>query len=576
MPRAALRSSVLSAAVVLVPSCGAPEEPVSASIVTDLSAPRGLLDKATQLEVRVLEGGATCDEATGAVAGAEAAREVLKKTLASGSCPAGVRFCGEVSLTRSKAARLFAATARGGSGAPLAVGCATATIDDPTASISIKLLRYLEPAVCGDDVVQPTEQCEPDGTALCDDACQSTEILLSVGASGNATSTGKAGDKTDPFFVWPAGAGDAGRFIALYTDAAVPNVNTEVGLRVMSADLSPAKSPPALASGSIFLPKGTAFPPPATSGRQSLPRAAVLGGKYYVVFQDDVSPGNSGLDIHLRVVNSLFQSEQTSDPVFVNGDSSGEPNIQTTPAIAASADRLFVVWQDQQKGAVAGRTLLPPNNVLGSQNQISTGTGNTRPDVASTGKGWVTVWTSETGIKMRAINADGTPSGGEVAVNDSGAGAEGGRIASLPDGRFAVVWSRDGDVFVQRFDARAVPVPGDQAQPLNDVVTEGAQTQPAIAAMSAGGGAYVVAWHDASAGHVRARFVGGSEGFLYNNVNGQTTEFQASRAEGRDRASPVVASGGDVGGAPGVAIGWEDKSPSGAGVVVRRFPLPSD
>jgi hypothetical protein len=71
---------------------------------------------------------------------------------------------------------------------------------------------------------------------------------------------------------------------------------------------------------------------------------------------------------------------------------------------------------------------------------------------------------------------------------------------------------------------------------------------------------------------VRARFAGGSAGFLFNNVNGQSTEFQASRDDGRTRANPSAASGG--GGF--VVIGWEDQSMPNPGVVGRRFPLPSE
>jgi hypothetical protein len=291
-----------------------------------------------------------------------------------------------------------------------------------------------------------------------------------------------------------------------------------------------------------------------------------------VVFQDDDSPGSSGLDIHLRAINSVFQSDQGAAPLYVNGGASGEAAIQTAPTIAASEDRLLIAWQDQAAGTIVGRTLTPPTT-LGNQNQISTGNGNTRPQLASTGKGWVAVWKSDTGIKLRAVDANGTPSGGEQPVNEGGGGADGARVASLPDGRFAIVWSKGGDVFVQRYDARGVAIPGDQSEPINDVVREGEQTQPAIASTPAGGGSYIVAWHDGSTGHVRARFLGGSSGFLFNNVNGQLTEFQASRVDGRDRAAPVIAVGGS---GPFVAIGWEDKSSSNAGIVARRFPLPTD
>jgi hypothetical protein len=80
---------------------------------------------------------------------------------------------------------------------------------------------------------------------------------------------------------------------------------------------------------------------------------------------------------------------------------------------------------------------------------------------------------------------------------------------------------------------------------------------------------YLAAWQsDAS---VRARFFGAASGFLYNPVDGQNGDFQASPAEPGARARPAVA----VGGNSHVAIGWEDQSVEHTGVWVRRFPLPT-
>jgi len=194
--------------------------------------------------------------------------------------------------------------------------------------------------------------------------------------------------------------------------------------------------------------------------------------------------------------------------------------------------------------------------------------------VAATSTGFVTVWKGGTGIRLRAINEDGTPQGADTAVSDGGAGFDRPRIAALPDGRFAVAWTAGGDVFVQRYDAKGAKLLGDQALPINDPSVEGDQVTAAIAATPAAGGSYVVAWVDAQTGHVRARFLGGEAGFLFNNVNGQSTDFQASRVDGRTRANPTVAVGGS---GPYVAIGWEDKgSAPNAGIVARRFPLPSE
>ena len=226
-----------------------------------------------------------------------------------------------------------------------------------------------------------------------------------------------------------------------------------------------------------------------------------------------------------------------------------------------------------RRGKIAGRTLSPPST-LGNQIDLSTGNGNKGVSVAATSTGWVAVWQSGTGIKLRAINEDGVPQGSEQTVNDTGSVSERPRVASLADGRFAVVWSAGGDIFVQRYDVEGRE---DRRRPGEPRQRRREGRRPDRRRRSRGtpaaGGSYVVAWLDAGSSHVRARMLGGSAGFLFNNVNGQSTEFQASRSDNRTRANPVVAAGGS---GPFVAIGWEDKSASGAGIVVRRFPLPTE
>lgn len=574
----ALRLSSLGAAGACLAaslwSCAGGDDAPRVAIVTRLTAPRALLSRASTLDLRVLEGGdVSCDDGTGALANETAAREIAKQQLGDAGCAAGVRFCGNVTIEKSDALRVFAAQAKDGSGTVLAVGCAAAKVDQDTVPISIQMFRYLEPAVCGDGTVQPTEQCETPGTAICDDGCQSNEVLLSLGNAQNGTDTGGPGDKTDPFLLWPSGSGTTGRLLAFFTDKKTgASNNTDVGVRAMADDLTALASPPALAKGSIFLSSGAEFPPQPAPLRQSMPQAAFLGGKYWVVFQDDNSPGSSGLDIHMRSLDDVLQSDQGADPLYVNG-ASGEPGIQAAPSIAAGKSRLFVAWEDRGAGKISGRTLTPPQT-FGSQNDISTGNANTSPSVAATSAGFVTVWKSGTGIRLRAINDDGTPQGTEAPVSEGGSDFDRPRVASLPDGRFAVAWAAGGDVFVQRFDDKGAKVAGDQARPINDQVTDGVQTSVAIAATPAAGGSYVVAWVDEASGHVRARFLGGDGGFLFNNVNGQSTEFQASRVDGRTRANAAVAAGGS---GPYVVIGWEDQGAEpNAGIVARRFPLPTE
>ena len=565
-----MRRVFLGVVIVLAASCGTHEDAPRVAIETRFVVPKGILDKAVKLELRVLEGGdVACQKEKGTLANESAAKEIGKQDL-GGSCTNGARFCGNLSIEKSDATRVFAASAKDGGGATIAVGCTDAKIDQDNVPISIQMFRFLEPPNCADTTLQPTEQCFPGGTAICDAQCQSTEILLSQGNKDNFTDTGAANDKTDPFFVWPSATGTAGRFVAFFTDKKTTNP-TDIGLRVMNDDMTAPTTPPALAKGSILLSSGGAFPPQATSLRQSLPQAALFDGKLWVVFQDDNSPGSNGLDIHLRSLDNVFQSAETPDALAVNG-SGGEAGIQTAPSIASGKAHLFVAWEDSGAGKIVGRNFAPPST-FGSQNDISTGNANTQPSVATTSTGFVTVWKSGTGIKLRAVSEDGTPQGAESAVSDAGAQFDRPRVAALADGRFAVAWAAGGDIFVQRFDAKGAKIAGDQDKPINDQVTDGEQTSAVIGATTAAGGSYVVAWIDSGSGHVRARFLGGSGGFLFNNVNGQSTEFQASKDDGRSRANPAVASGGS---GPYVAIGWEDKTGAPAGVIGRRFPLPTE
>lgn len=563
-------------AVTATGACGDGREPVRVGVAPALTVPRALLDRAASVVLAVYEGQAQCEPTTGTLTlpeDAASAREIARRELGTSGCAGGARFCGDVTIDKSSAVRVFGVTAKDAAGETIAVGCASATVDRDAVPVAIAMFRYIAPAVCGDGTIQPTEQCEPGGTPLCDDGCQSNEILLSVGSSQNGTQTGGPDDKADPFFLWPAEGGAQGRFFAFFTDRAVAGGGTvDVGLRVMADDLGPVSSPPALAAGSIFLPNGPTFPPQAAPRQQSIPQAAFVRGKYYVVFQDDDTPGSNGLDIHLRSMDSALVADQGATPLGINGPSGqGEPNIQAAPALAGGPqDRLFIAWEDRAQGKIVGRTLAPPST-LGNQNDISTGTGNKAVSVAATPSGWVAVWQSGTGIKLRVINGDGTPQGAEQTVSQGGASAEGPRVAALADGRFAVAWSANGDVFVQRFDAKGAPLDGDQTAPVNDVITDGVQSEVAIAATPAAGGSYAMAWLDGSSGHVRGRMLGGSGGFLFNHVNGQSTEFQASRSDGRTRSAPAVVAGGS---GPFVAIGWEDETAPGAGIVVRRFPLP--
>lgn len=562
----------------LAVSCGGvTTEPNHVSVDTRFSLPKGLLDRAAKITLAVIEGSVACDPATGAVTfpnGAEAARELQKKDLGKDNCENGATYCGNFSIDKSEAMRVFDAKAKLGDDTVIAIGCASAKIDQDQVPIAIKMLRYVEAANCGDGVIQPTEQCEGGGPT-CDDQCQSKEQLVSTGSGQNGTSTGDPGTKNDPFFLWPRSSGNAGRFFAFFTDRALTNNNVEIGVRALSDNLGALTTPPALAAGFIYLPNGGAFPPTPEQRQQSVPQAASLSNRTYVVYQDDNTAGSNGLDIRMRSFDaSLGADGPTAKTVNGTGATpAGEAAIQQNPAVVAGKDRLFIAWEDGS-GKIVGRTYAAAGT-FGNQTDLSTGTGNTKVSLAQTASGFVAVWQSAMGVKLRALDEAGTPQGGEQIVSEGSTAIDRPRVASLADGRFAVAWTAGGDVFVQRYDTRGSKVPGDQSKPINDVVVDGNQTQAAIGATTAVGGSFVVAWVDEGTGHVHARNLGGSAGFLFNNVNGQASEYVASRNDGRTRKSPAVVSGGS---GPFVAIGWEDttKGSKEAGITVRRFPLPAE
>jgi hypothetical protein len=557
-------------------ACGhaADDTAVHVSLAPSLLFPQGLLDGVTKLTVSVYDAasGLDCDPATGKLTQTAKpfAQADLGTSLAGGACPSGGKFCGQLSIAKSGTPRLFQAQAQTTSNPEVADGCTKVVVDQDAQPLKIVMIRNVPPAVCGNKTIESTEQCEPPDPT-CDAKCHTTEQLLST--------DGASGEKSAPFFLWPAQAGDGGRLLAFFGDKTPNSLSTsrsEISMRVMSDTFAPLANFPS----STYLPNDqaaqTAKPQP---GAKSLPSAAVIGSQYFVVFDDDSGTSQTP-DIHLRSMDASFTAQQAfGAPVVVNNPPDGEPGIQTAPAIVAGPNGLlFIAWQDDGAQKIAGRTYKPgAPGVLGPQQDISSGSGNKNVQLASTSNGWIAVWEGAGDIKLRSIDANGNAFGSETIVNENTQGQQDHpSIATLADGRFAVVWADHAatnatDIVGQRYTATASKVAGDQAAPVNTTVA-GDQTAPRIAGMNAAGGSFAVAWLDGQTRHVRARLLGGSSGFLFNNVDGQSGDFQASIADGRPRAEPVIAVGGA---SPAIAIGWSDLGAAAPfGIVGRRFPLP--
>jgi hypothetical protein len=551
-------------------------ESVDVRLSPSILAPKGVLDNVQRLAIAVYgDSGVACDAAAGTASGLGAnPQPIATSELSSSGCPAGARFCGDLQLRRSTEPRVFVATATSATGATVARGCASASIDRDTLDVAIRMVRFVPEAVCGNGQIEATEQCEPPGgpdDPLCDEACRTKEVLLIAGQN-----------RTSPRFVWPPQTGRAGKLLTFVSDRTQAG-NAEVVMRVLSDTFERyAEQGSGIADSAFPLPNDPsgAFPPLAEANNQFAPAATFAGTRTLVAFEDD---SGSTLDIKLRSIDDALRAEQPrSSPTGINGPGgAGEPGIQSKPQVAAGPNGLVLVaWQDGgDRGRIVVRTYSPQTRELGAQNEVSDGVSNRNVSLAATSSGWIAVWESGTDVKVRAIGADGAPVGTEQTVNDAShrGPQETPVVGALPDGRYAVVWTDTGatggaDIFVQRYAASGTPIAGDQTTRLNDVVSDGEQTSPAIASTGQAGGAFVVAWADRASGDIRARLLDGGGGFLFNSVDGQSSEFRASVREGRRRANPTVAIGGR---GPFVAIGWEDTSSQQPGIYGRRFPAPA-
>ena len=268
--------------------------------------------------------------------------------------------------------------------------------------------------------------------------------------------------------------------------------NVEVSLRAMTADLSPigAGESPALAAGSIYLPNGPTFPAPPAPFAQSAPAAAFLNGKYYVVFQDDTRTTQTGQDIHLRSMDGALVAEQGATPLGINGGPAGTGGtsgsrrgshpgraVDRRRAARSPLHRLggHGPGEDRRAHALAPEHARQPERPQHRQRQQGrVGRGDDARAGSPSGR-------AAPASSCASSTRTARPRAASRPSTRAAPPRERPRVASLPDGRFAVAWSAGGDVFVQRYDTKGAKVAGDQASPVNDVVKDGEQVTPSIA-----------------------------------------------------------------------------------------------
>jgi hypothetical protein len=571
---------------------------VRVSLRTNIVFPQGVLDKVQSLHLQVWNNadGVDCDMTKGVPTGVTTSiKPIVDQDLAT-MCMGGAKFCGTVQMQKSTTDRVFAAVGKDGSGNVLANGCTRQNVNQDSVSVQITMLRFIPPAMCGDGIIEPTETCDaPTATDPLCTMCKTSEFLVSVPAAyPGGPAAGAAGSKTFPSLLWPAQTG-AGDFLAFFSDTF--SGRGQISMRALGNALQPAPDKGmAVQNGSLFVPDDPAtFPPQSAASDQKHPTGAAVGSKYYVAFEDLRSIGSPtfGVDVHLHSMDATgLVVDQNPPGCGINGaNGAGENGVQSFPQMAVGpGNKIFVVWQDELTGAINGRTYdtttAPPCGALGTQQTISSSTGNLRGVVAPTSTGWVVAWQSGSTVKWRLLGADGTPTNLEqtASMQSCGAVCHPG-VASLSDGAFAIAWDQNvtgsSTVYAQRFDTKGTPLAGDQNKPINNM-SMGDEISPVIASTSAGGNSYVVAWVDAGPpGHVRSRLLAGEtgslgdatgSGYLFNTVTGLADEFPVSLTDNIPRANPAVVVGGGSG--QYIAFVWEDASAM-PGIKARRFPPPT-
>jgi hypothetical protein len=334
-------------------------------------------------------------------------------------------------------------------------------------------------------------------------------------------------------------------------------------MRVLAEDMNPYSGQGQYVQDNSFRMPGVqngGLPPPGYPLPQFDPTIASINGNYYVAFED--GSGVPATAIKIRSLDPILNPQQAA-AVVVSDNSSV---AQALPSMAASGNNLFVAWENN--GTIVGKTVASGALTPGTQKTLGPGTG---VSVAATSSGWVAVWQNGTDVQMATIDSSGTP--GSASKVNAAPGATHPGVAAF-GANVAVVWADgSGNVIVQRFDATGKQIANDQSTPLQDASLGGGQTSPSIAA---GTNFFVATWVDGKSGHVRARFLDGTGGYMFNFVNGQSTDFQVSTVDGDTRNNPVAAVGGSNGNF--VAIAWEDHTGapgSFKGIWGRRFPLPS-
>ncbi|MFT3769211.1 MAG: hypothetical protein QM820_27550 [Minicystis sp.] len=594
----------------LVGACDTP----SVGVSLDMRFPQGLIDQASAMTLFVFDANlAQCDAKTGHVSAIPDGDATQRFPLDKKGCSAPYVWCTTLQLDKDGSDKMFAIVATQ-AGATIAEGCTTKVVNQDPLPVEIQAHRYTPPKCCGDGVLEPGEQCDtgiafacdggavsacsgmqPDNVCACD--CTAQEILLSIDndpKSGSTLKNGPAGSEQSLALAFgPGGIDNPTMLRTAYVSTDDTTIgNSDINLRYLAETLDPIQKPHAL-SLQLRLPLtcDKVVGGPGILRRQASPVIVPASSDTVaVVYASDEKLGGEDFDVYLTP--QIADGCTNVNPCTTDAECQTRCDSATNacaPAVAlnvmpggCSSPRaargpdgaVLVVWTRKQ--GVFGR-LWKTDGTLAPANEIAIAAGGSAARVAGTPNGFRVVYQGSgsgdpDGIYMVPVGTDGLV-GGAVLVNTIKQDVQDQPdIAMLADGTTLVTWHSGGDVIFQRFDAKGVPMAGDQDAPLNTTGT-GAMIDQRNPVATAGSGFFLVAWEVADpsgAGDIAARFVGGTGGFGFNSVSGQNDEFVASDPKIKgDRRAPAVALGSYA------VVGWEDRSADHPGVYVRRFPAPT-
>jgi hypothetical protein len=409
----------------------------------------------------------------------------------------------------------------------VAAGCAEVPLVlGQTRSITIALHGQQPTGVCGNMRREFGETC--DGEPGCEQ-CQTPEVRVN---------TTTAGSQRNPSAVW----GRDQRLVVAWERATIPE---DVFARYFTPEGLPETMPAALAN-EVLLASGPDY--------QNNVRLAPTGMGYVAAWETAV-----GLNVAAQAFGS---SAPMGDQSVVFGSGDGR---QGSPDIAASAQRVVVLWRDDMQRAVRGASAALSARL-------------TAPDAmaAFTLAGMKAAWTQGGDVYAQRLDANGAPTGSPARVHsESGEVQDQPALAALSDNTAVVAWhdaSRDmadGDDSVRwvRLDANGAP----QGAPrVIATTTAGTQNQPAVAAAGTPPTLFF-AWADQGTGHIRGRLRTPEDREVLNSVNGLGADFPVSRSMGgAARTAPSVAAGGPTG--ETFAVVWEGDDDQERGIFLRRIP----